>query len=120
MFWKCPTTFRFSLYRKTRGWTLWEIHIKTILSGTSSSIKNQTLMKKSLDGPLPKWCPAVDVLKVSNNFQIFVVQKNQRLPGAWNRSPGSKLLSITTQLHCGDHLGGRAQLWTAATWQGVV
>jgi hypothetical protein len=31
---------------------------------------------------------------------------NQRLPGACSRSPGSKLLSITTQLHC----GGRAQL----------
>ena len=36
--------------------------------------------------------------------------QNQRLPGACNRSPGSKLLSITTQLHCGGHLGGRAQL----------
>jgi hypothetical protein len=35
---------------------------------------------------------------------------NQRLPGACNRSPGSKLLSITTQLHCGGHLGGRAWL----------
>ena len=35
---------------------------------------------------------------------------NQRLPGACNRSPGSKLLSITTQLHCGGHLGGRAGL----------
>ena len=35
---------------------------------------------------------------------------NQRLPGACNRSPGSKLLSITTQLHCGSHLGGRARL----------
>jgi hypothetical protein len=35
---------------------------------------------------------------------------NQRLPGACNRSPGSKLLSITTQLHRGGHLGGRAQL----------
>jgi hypothetical protein len=35
---------------------------------------------------------------------------NQRLPGACNRSPGSKLLSITTQLHCGGHLGGRARL----------
>ena len=29
-------------------------------------------------------------------------------PGACNRSPGSKLLSITTQLHCGGHLGERA------------
>jgi hypothetical protein len=36
--------------------------------------------------------------------------RNQRLPGACNRSPGSKLLSITTQLHCGSHLGGRARL----------
>jgi hypothetical protein len=35
---------------------------------------------------------------------------NQRLPGACNRSPGSKLLSITMQLHCGSHLGGRARL----------
>jgi hypothetical protein len=35
---------------------------------------------------------------------------NQKLPGACNRSPGSKLLSITTQLHCGGHLGGRARL----------
>jgi hypothetical protein len=38
------------------------------------------------------------------------VTENQRLPGACNRSPGSKLLSITIQLHCGGHLGGRAQL----------
>jgi hypothetical protein len=36
---------------------------------------------------------------------------NQGLPGACNRSPGSKLLSITTQLHCGGHLGGKARLW---------
>ena len=35
---------------------------------------------------------------------------NQRLPGARNRSPESKLLSITTQLHCGGHLGGWARL----------
>ena len=39
-----------------------------------------------------------------------IVSPNQRLPGACNRSPGSKLLSITTQLHCGGHLGGRVQL----------
>ena len=39
-----------------------------------------------------------------------IVQNNQRLPGACNRSPGSKLLSITTQLHCGGHLGGRERL----------
>jgi hypothetical protein len=36
--------------------------------------------------------------------------KNKRLPGACNRSPGSKLLSITTQLHCVGHLGGKARL----------
>ena len=41
----------------------------------------------------------------SNNKKI-----NKRLPGACNRSPGSKLLSITMQLHCGGHLGGRARL----------
>jgi hypothetical protein len=33
-----------------------------------------------------------------------------RLPGACNRSPGSKLLSITMQLHCVGHLRGRARL----------
>jgi hypothetical protein len=32
------------------------------------------------------------------------------LNGACNRSPGSKLLSIITQLHCGGHLDGRARL----------
>jgi hypothetical protein len=32
------------------------------------------------------------------------------MAAACNRSPGSKLLSITTQLHCGGHLGGRARL----------
>jgi hypothetical protein len=40
----------------------------------------------------------------------ITISNNQRLPGACNRSPGSKLLSITTQLHCGGHLGRRAQL----------
>ena len=39
-----------------------------------------------------------------------ISQSDQRLPGACNRSPGSKLLSIRTQLHCGGHLGGRARL----------
>ena len=41
---------------------------------------------------------------------IMVTKTNKRLPGACNRSHGSKLLSITTQLHCGGHLGGRARL----------
>ena len=55
------------------------------------------------------------VMKLSVNRQypqmvIVADLKNQRLPGACNRSPGSKLLSITMQLHCGGHLGGRAQL----------
>jgi hypothetical protein len=38
----------------------------------------------------------------------YTVYLNQRLPGACNLSPASKLLSKTTQLHCGSHLGGRA------------
>ena len=38
------------------------------------------------------------------------VSGDQRFPGACNRSPGSKLLSITTQLHCGGHLGRRTRL----------
>ena len=42
--------------------------------------------------------------------KMLYSEHNQRLPGACNRSPGSKLLSLTTQLHCGGHLGGRAQL----------
>ena len=48
----------------------------------------------------------------SKVFDIYTEcqRQYQRLPGACNRSPGSKLLSITTQLHCGGHLGGRAQL----------
>jgi hypothetical protein len=41
------------------------------------------------------------------NFRRYL---NQSLPGACNRSPGSKLLSITTQLHCGGYLARRAQL----------
>ena len=43
-------------------------------------------------------------------MQLQKEKKNQRLPGACNRSPGSKLLSLTTQLHCGGFLGGRAGL----------
>ena len=43
-------------------------------------------------------------------IQILYFFKNQRLAGACNRSSGSKLLSITTQLHCGGHFGGRVQL----------
>ena len=54
-------------------------------------------------------------ININSQQKIFNIlgledQKNQRLPGACNRSPGSKLLSITTQLHCGCHLGRRAQL----------
>ena len=47
-------------------------------------------------------------------FRYIWVEKpfldNQRLPGDCNRSLGSKLLSITTQLDSGGHLGGRARL----------
>ena len=45
------------------------------------------------------------VEKIINKINV-----NQRLPGAFYPSPGSKLLSITMQLHCGGHLGGRARL----------
>ena len=43
-------------------------------------------------------------------YILFKLVKNQRFPGACYRSPGSKLLSKTTQLHCGGLLGGRARL----------
>jgi hypothetical protein len=49
-------------------------------------------------------------LKMEKLMVQLVSNQYQRLPGACNRSPGSKLLSITTQLHCGGHLGGRVQL----------
>ena len=50
------------------------------------------------------------ICKFNRIYFIEFENKNQRLAGACNRLPGSKLLSITTQLHCGGHLGGRAQL----------
>ena len=62
----------------------------------------------------------MSIIKIIYSRQEYVYNKNdllysrqeyvynQRLPGACNRSPGSKLLSITTQLHCGSHLGGIA------------
>jgi hypothetical protein len=46
-----------------------------------------------------------------NDLQLKLFSPyDKRLTGACNRSPGSKMLSITTQLHCGGHLGGRARL----------
>jgi hypothetical protein len=51
--------------------------------------------------------PVVNIYRF--NFVLFAGCA-ERLPGACNCSPGSKLLSITTQLHCGSHLGGRVQL----------
>ena len=54
------------------------------------------------------------MLKVTMNQFCLIKKKtsieHKRLPGVCNRSSGSKLLSIITQLHCGGHLGGRAQL----------
>ena len=49
--------------------------------------------------------PGINLSKVW--LKKLELQINQRLPWACNRSPGSKLLSITTQLHYGGHLGGR-------------
>ena len=51
--------------------------------------------------------------RARQNFRDFATINKPEAPGhpgACNRSPGSKLLSITTQLHCGGHLGGRARL----------
>jgi hypothetical protein len=47
------------------------------------------------------------LLKVALNT---INQPNHEQPTKYLRSPGSKLLSITTQLHCGGHLSGKAQL----------
>jgi hypothetical protein len=44
------------------------------------------------------------------NFTNRTVYNNTYKTRACNRSPGSKLLSITTQLDCGGHLGGKARL----------
>jgi hypothetical protein len=47
--------------------------------------------------------------RARQNFRDFATINKPEAPGhpgACNRSPGSKLLSITTQLHCGGHLGG--------------
>jgi hypothetical protein len=63
-YWLMLLLYPGELYR-----TLWEIHIKTILSGTSSSIRTKL------------W---------------------------WNSH--WMVLFITTQLHCGGHLSGRARL----------
>ena len=43
-------------------------------------------------------------------MEFFIFDINQRFPAVCNRSHGRKLLSITTQLHCGGHLVGRAWL----------
>ena len=58
---------------------------------------------------------SLNLISISYSFwnkgwKVLKFWWNQRLPGACYRSPGSKLLSITTQLHCGGHLGGRAWL----------
>ena len=74
------------------------------------------LLKKKITGWIVLQCKII-ITKYQNiainSFSMkhehaHEVVVNQRLPGACNRSPGSKLLSITTQLHCGGHLRGRA------------
>ena len=70
-------------------------------------MKKMSEAKKLKPGPKRKLS---DSARKSNKKAANAKLNNQRLPGACNRSPGSKLLSITTQLHCGGHLGGRAQL----------
>jgi hypothetical protein len=51
-------------------------------------------------------------VNLAESIFIEFENKNQRLQGACNRSPGSKLLSITMQMHCGGHLGGRKSTFT--------
>ena len=52
------------------------------------------------------YCYLGMVLKFDGNFNLAI--NGTRGSQDCNRSPGSKLLSITTQLHCGGQLGGRA------------
>jgi hypothetical protein len=47
---------------------------------------------------------------INENHENWCSTNNKRFPGACNRSLKSKLLSITTQLHCGGHIGGRVRL----------
>ena len=69
--------------------------------------KKPNLFKWQKKKPMLAWyTPWLNKIKIID----WCVCINQRLPGACNRSSGSKLLSITTQLHCGSHLGGRARL----------
>jgi hypothetical protein len=53
-------------------------------------------------------------------FCYCISKTNKRLLGACNRSPGSKLLSITTQLHCGGHLGGRSATAGHNFWKRTI
>jgi hypothetical protein len=66
--------------------------------------------KRKLKNKLKKECTILGKHELRPTEMKVLTDENQRLPGACNRSPGSKLLSITSQLHCGSHLGGRARL----------
>ena len=88
---------------------------KVLIFNTRFNVKMKSLIETKLymDGSLKHLKKNMD--PIAEKFKMDInrghkTQWNQRLPGACNRSPGSKLLSITTQLHCGGHLGGRAQL----------
>jgi hypothetical protein len=59
---------------------------------------------------ISRWRTAISCGQYRSKHIFVREKKTQSLQGACNRSPGSKLLSITTQLHCGGHPGGRAQL----------
>ena len=86
------------------GWNSTRIHgiIEPVTPGIHVGLVSSTLYN----------APSFVTTMHRREQTIFTInlKKNQRLPGACNRSPGSKLLSITTQLHCGGHLGGRARL----------
>ena len=85
--------------------------VTTYLSGLSYAhkIRNLTdytksfIISKMLEG-LRRKNPQKSDIRTPISLELL----KPELPGACNRSLGSKLLSITTQLHCGGHHGGRA------------
>ena len=83
------------------------LFITFLRSDQGQSIARQNFDKYSI-------VPTCLIYRYACNTKQFEIHNkkhtNQRLPGACNRSPGSNLLSITTQLHCGGHLGGWVRL----------
>ena len=68
------------------------------------SALRMTTSKRHMTGPA--WLG----LSLFSPHPLYRSGKPEAPPGACNHSPGSRLLSITTQLHYGGHIGGRARL----------